>query len=505
MWHEARRSEKKVHDMMDNAKKRAERRAAFLAKRRGDPSQGMRVVASKAKLHHDVAIYKATEEQQGMIPWNGKPDILIDRFDGRALLDFIREYSPRLHPPRTKTDEEEELEEVVNFERFRDLVKQRRRGLTDEEGLEDVEDELEARATSTLPEDAARQQEGGTQASNNKGKFAKIAFNYNDRGGAPATEREGSEDSGEGEEGEEEEDSSSEDSEDEQINVIGRQYGVEDFNRRVFMERKAREEQKERTDQSLEEAAAKRQQRKERRKSVRQAKDKDYESTMRVITKFNDPNSSCVMPAASAAVPKDRRASPTHDPYARLPARPRSRSPISPPSRNAYPDRDISRGRGHEREHDRDHDRDRGFDRHYDRGRDGGSDHRGGEHSGSGHYSRGFDGVRRGAEADGRGSYRDRERERDRSGRSERRPKIEFITEFDTGGATVPAPRGLTPPPSPPTPQPLEDRWAVGPFWRLSEVILQRLLDKGTGCRPPPNGRRRFAKANQRLQLEVQP
>lgn len=52
----------------------------------------------------------------------------IGRFDGRALLDVIREYDPRLRPAREKTDEEEELEELVNFERYRDLIKQRRRG-----------------------------------------------------------------------------------------------------------------------------------------------------------------------------------------------------------------------------------------------------------------------------------------------------------------------------------------------------------------------------------------
>jgi len=59
------------------------------------------------------------------IPWNGKEDVLIDRFDGRALLDFIRE--GRLRVPQ-RSEEEEELEEFVNFERYRDLIKLRRRG-----------------------------------------------------------------------------------------------------------------------------------------------------------------------------------------------------------------------------------------------------------------------------------------------------------------------------------------------------------------------------------------
>lgn len=66
MWHEARRSEKKVHELMDAARKRSERRALFLAKRRGDPQQSLRLVGSRCRMHHDAAIYQATQEQQGL-------------------------------------------------------------------------------------------------------------------------------------------------------------------------------------------------------------------------------------------------------------------------------------------------------------------------------------------------------------------------------------------------------------------------------------------------------
>lgn len=50
------------------------------------------------------------------------------RFDGRALLDFIRDGSSKRSRVPEKTEEEEELEEFVNFERYRDLIKNRRRG-----------------------------------------------------------------------------------------------------------------------------------------------------------------------------------------------------------------------------------------------------------------------------------------------------------------------------------------------------------------------------------------
>lgn len=53
---------------------------------------------------------------------------LISRFDGRALLDFIRDSDSRHFRAQQKTEEEEELEEFVNFERYRDLIKHRRRG-----------------------------------------------------------------------------------------------------------------------------------------------------------------------------------------------------------------------------------------------------------------------------------------------------------------------------------------------------------------------------------------
>ncbi|CAI5509861.1 unnamed protein product [Closterium sp. Naga37s-1] len=59
MWHEARRSEKRVHEMMDAAKKRAERRAYQRARRAGDPTQLLRVAGSKLRLLHHSAIYQS--------------------------------------------------------------------------------------------------------------------------------------------------------------------------------------------------------------------------------------------------------------------------------------------------------------------------------------------------------------------------------------------------------------------------------------------------------------
>jgi arginine/serine-rich splicing factor 16 len=66
MWHEARKTERKVHAYMDAAKVRAEKKAAWLHSMRGDPVQSLRLTGTGCKLHHDISIYRATENQEGL-------------------------------------------------------------------------------------------------------------------------------------------------------------------------------------------------------------------------------------------------------------------------------------------------------------------------------------------------------------------------------------------------------------------------------------------------------
>lgn len=66
MWHEARRSERKVHDLMDAARRRAQRRAVYLARRRGDPQQSLQVVGTRCRTHRDDGLYQAAQDQQGL-------------------------------------------------------------------------------------------------------------------------------------------------------------------------------------------------------------------------------------------------------------------------------------------------------------------------------------------------------------------------------------------------------------------------------------------------------
>ena len=52
--------------MMDAARKRAQRRAVYLAKRRGDPLQSIQVIGNRSRMYRDDGLYQATQDQQGL-------------------------------------------------------------------------------------------------------------------------------------------------------------------------------------------------------------------------------------------------------------------------------------------------------------------------------------------------------------------------------------------------------------------------------------------------------
>ena len=74
------------------------------------PANLLRVDGRAARLVRSQQCYLAAEAREGLFPWNGAEDNLIDRFDGRALLDFYREPDPRSRRP--KTEDELELDAV---------------------------------------------------------------------------------------------------------------------------------------------------------------------------------------------------------------------------------------------------------------------------------------------------------------------------------------------------------------------------------------------------------
>lgn len=54
------------------------------------------------------------------MPWQGDPDIRIDRFDGRALLEYLPD------PGRRSSTVKNTLADELNFERYHDLVEAER-------------------------------------------------------------------------------------------------------------------------------------------------------------------------------------------------------------------------------------------------------------------------------------------------------------------------------------------------------------------------------------------
>ena len=97
MWHEARRSERKVHDLMDAARRRAQRRAAYLARRRGDPQQALQVSGTRCRVYRDDALYQATEDQQGLcVPRSLSPFLSVpcDAWSLGGLIDLTAGWPP---------------------------------------------------------------------------------------------------------------------------------------------------------------------------------------------------------------------------------------------------------------------------------------------------------------------------------------------------------------------------------------------------------------------------
>lgn len=133
MWHEARKHERKLRGMMVDYKKRAERRREYYEKIKKDPAQFLQVHGRSSKIHLDSAVALAAESPLNMMPWQGDTNNMIDRFDVRAHLDYIPEYTPPFLialSPELDNDERK-----CNYERYRGLVQNDFAGIAEEQCL----------------------------------------------------------------------------------------------------------------------------------------------------------------------------------------------------------------------------------------------------------------------------------------------------------------------------------------------------------------------------------
>mmetsp|Transcript_21354 Transcript_21354/g.35310 ORF Transcript_21354/g.35310 Transcript_21354/m.35310 type:complete len:380 (+) Transcript_21354:69-1208(+) len=235
MWATCRAQEKKIEIMQSDLKRRAERRKALEAQRALDPFQSIRIVGRSCKLYPDATQHKMVENGENLMPWQGKVDNMIDRFDGRALLDMIFEYDSTRAPVREETIEELEENNLINYERYRSLVYSMSKKETEERCLKRVmEEEMRSRiapATIAPLGGPKASDKVGSGIPSGQGSYAAVAFAYSD-----------DEDYGDGSDnGDDVSSSSSEDdppktegdlpSEDDKARVALSEFGLTDFGR----------------------------------------------------------------------------------------------------------------------------------------------------------------------------------------------------------------------------------------------------------------------------------
>ncbi|XP_058059449.1 CLK4-associating serine/arginine rich protein-like [Anopheles bellator] len=134
MWHEARKQEKKIRGMLVDYRKRAERRQDFYERIKADPTQFLQVHGRKCKIHLDASVATAAENPAIMMPWQGQKENLIDRFDVRAHLDYIPPV-PRSETTDAPTEQADDTERSMNYERFRVLAQNEFLGIVEEKYL----------------------------------------------------------------------------------------------------------------------------------------------------------------------------------------------------------------------------------------------------------------------------------------------------------------------------------------------------------------------------------
>jgi arginine/serine-rich splicing factor 16 len=134
MWHEARKQEKKIREAVVDFQKRAERRRQHYAKQRRDPMQLLRLYGTRSPLHLNPT---ASKMSSTMIPWQGDETNMISRYDVRINLDYIPEHAKLPRPKKSMLEEWEE--QRCNYERYRFLVLNQFRGVSEQDALAAIE------------------------------------------------------------------------------------------------------------------------------------------------------------------------------------------------------------------------------------------------------------------------------------------------------------------------------------------------------------------------------
>ncbi|ORZ23912.1 hypothetical protein BCR41DRAFT_249077 [Lobosporangium transversale] len=142
MWKAVNKEEKRVKELLGNARRRAQRRRAYYDSKLGDPMQLLRVSGTAVQLVTNPEIYTFNEDMKNLMPWASDPSVKIDRFDGRALLDFIPTATQAMIESGLKPDKDEDgIGNELRFQRWHDLVDKIRLGVSEEQCIRNNEEE----------------------------------------------------------------------------------------------------------------------------------------------------------------------------------------------------------------------------------------------------------------------------------------------------------------------------------------------------------------------------
>eukprot|EP01103_Thecamoeba_quadrilineata_P012933 TRINITY_DN345_c0_g2_i1.p1 TRINITY_DN345_c0_g2~~TRINITY_DN345_c0_g2_i1.p1 ORF type:complete len:595 (-),score=107.19 TRINITY_DN345_c0_g2_i1:88-1872(-) len=109
-----------------------------------------------------------------MMPWNGRSDNLIDRFDGRSYLDIIPESSKTVVP---LTEEELELENSLNFERYYYLLQNFRHKVPEKQAINDVGTRILESLKPPAPF-VAKSHKGSQTKGGGSGQYTTVGYHY---------------------------------------------------------------------------------------------------------------------------------------------------------------------------------------------------------------------------------------------------------------------------------------------------------------------------------------
>ncbi|KAK3812185.1 MAG: hypothetical protein J3Q66DRAFT_349612, partial [Benniella sp.] len=142
MWKTVAKEEKRVKDLLENAKRRAQRRRAYYDSKLGDPLQLLRVSGTAVRLETNPETYTFNEDAKSLMPWASDPSVKIDRFDGRALLDFLPSTTTAMIESGLRLDRDEDgIGNELRFQRWHDLIDKARLHLSEDQCLVENEEE----------------------------------------------------------------------------------------------------------------------------------------------------------------------------------------------------------------------------------------------------------------------------------------------------------------------------------------------------------------------------